>query len=553
MAKQPTTQAKKHTLPRWAGWLIGYAAALAAAAGLVYFWRVAFRLPPSFGALAPTLVAMGVASLLVLAVWLLQRFAREDMCLRGAALVFCCGALFCFATAPLQAPDENKHFLRANAVSRGHFTYDYNEVWPDDVALLMQHFAPKQAHDVQYAGRQMTPAAIEEYWLALETGEAATEKVDAPVMFMLLPFLHQGAFMAVARLLGFSALGQMYAGRLANLILYTVLCYFALRNAQRYRTVLLAAMLLPISLFMAASCSYDCLMLAACYLMVSFFCKAEFTAKDLAVFMAALALATYTKLNNVVLVGILLLMPKSRWKVKWKPWQVVLATAGVALVFWWVVGALDGGVLKTGWPEGGLARGSGVASGPAEQLGMIARNPFAFVAHLLLSIYEDNAYLFDLGRFGWMDLVVPLVGGLSVLTLCLGTVLGTAEKTDDKRGAVAGLCLMGLLYGGAVLAGMYVLDTDVGSIRVTGQQPRYFLPAFLLLFLAGCVALSGVLRPRLDTKTAALKRENAVLWTCAAVAVLAAVLVFQNYYVGRWLTDSDGQWWLINLFGRQVT
>ena len=56
-----TTQAKKHPLPRWAGWLAGYAAVLAAAAGLVYFWRVVFSLSGHIGALWPTLGAMGLA------------------------------------------------------------------------------------------------------------------------------------------------------------------------------------------------------------------------------------------------------------------------------------------------------------------------------------------------------------------------------------------------------------------------------------------------------------------------------------------------------------
>ena len=53
------------------------------------------------------------------------------------------------------------------------------------------------------------------------------------------------AGMALARLLGFGALGCLYAGRLGNLLAYAVLCRAALRSAQKYRPAFLAFMLLP--------------------------------------------------------------------------------------------------------------------------------------------------------------------------------------------------------------------------------------------------------------------------------------------------------------------
>lgn len=548
MQKRQSTALFKHKpLPGWAGWLLGYAAALCAAAGLVYFWRVIFSLGNAVSPVALTLGAMGFASLVVLAVFVLCRFAKNNFCLRAAILVFLCGLLFCFATAPLQAPDEDKHFLRANAISRGHFTYQYNEDFPDDVHLLIEKFKPKLAHDIQFAGRQLAPAALAEYRLAVRQGAAPATRAQAPVLFMLLPFLHQGLFMAAARLLGFTALGQMYAGRLANLLLYAVLCYFALRNARRGRTVLLAFMLLPLSLFMGASCSYDGMMLALFYLMASYFFKAELTNRDLGVFLAALALITYIKPHNVVLAALLLFIPKSRWRARWRAGPVVAVLAAAALALWWGLGALDSGVLKIGYPA--LARGSGQAAGPGAQLLFVLQHPLRFVATALQSVYEADGFLFDLGRFGWMDLVVPLVGGLSVLGLCLATVLGVEEKADDKKSAITGLVVLGLVYAAAVLAGMYVLDTDVGSIRITGQQPRYFLPAFALLFAAGGMALSRVMRPRLATPAAVLRRQNAVLWVCAALALLAAVLVFQNYFVGQWLPKSEGGWKMVNFLG----
>ncbi|MDO5137707.1 MAG: hypothetical protein Q4D71_04525, partial [Oscillospiraceae bacterium] len=44
--------------------------------------------------------------------------------------------IFVFANAPLQAPDENIHFMRAWTISEGRFDFDNNYVFPDEVYLL---------------------------------------------------------------------------------------------------------------------------------------------------------------------------------------------------------------------------------------------------------------------------------------------------------------------------------------------------------------------------------------------------------------------------------
>ena len=61
--------------------------------------------------------------------------------------------------------------------------------------------------------------------------------------------------MVLARVVGFGALGCFYAGRLANLAVYALLCWLALRNCRRYKPVFLAVMLLPLSLYIGASCN----------------------------------------------------------------------------------------------------------------------------------------------------------------------------------------------------------------------------------------------------------------------------------------------------------
>ena len=56
------------------------------------------------------------------------------------------------------------------------------------------------------------------------SGEGEADPVTEPVSFLILPFLPGALGMAVARLFGLGALGCLYAGRLGNLLAYTLLC-----------------------------------------------------------------------------------------------------------------------------------------------------------------------------------------------------------------------------------------------------------------------------------------------------------------------------------------
>ncbi len=542
-----TKMKKRLRLPPVARWLLGYAGVLLFAVGLVYYWRVAFLLE-GLPALPLTAAVAGVFSLLYLALFLLCRLLRHKLCLKAALCVFLLGLLFCFANAPLQAPDETGYFLRSYSISTGKFDFDYNRGYPRDVNLLLQNFPGMLNHSVKYEGAPLPVSALAEYKAALQSGQQAESPQREPVAFMVLQFLPQALGMATARLLGFSALGQMYAARLANLILYSVLCYFTFRNCDKYRGVFFAFALLPLSLFMGASLSYDSVLLALYYLQLSYFCKAEIFTRDVVAFGVAALFATLLKPTSVVLVALLLLIPPARWKSRLRPWPAVGVLLAAGLLAYFAMGQLNG-LFVHGYPAV-LPRGMGAEADPAGQIRFALSHLPAFVARAALTVYENAAYLFRLGEFGWMDLSIPLAGGLSVLSLSAASALGIQQKEDTKYTAVIALFLMALLYAGSVLAAMYFFETDLYSIRIVGVQPRYLLPAFLLLFMLASILLGKAVRPRLGTVQAAQRTEEITLWIAAAVAAASVLMLFQCNFIGQWLPKSAGGYELVNLFGR---
>ncbi len=125
--------------------------------------------------------------------------------------------------------------------------------------------------------------------------DSAADSVTEPVSFLILPFLPGALGMALARLLGFGALGCLYGGRLVNLLAYAALCYAALRSAHKCRPAFLCIMLLPMSLYMGASLSYDATLLGCYYVMLALLTRDEWDDRTALLYALACVFANGTK------------------------------------------------------------------------------------------------------------------------------------------------------------------------------------------------------------------------------------------------------------------
>lgn len=548
MQNTATKHRKLPQLPLLGKWALGYLLVPLFSFGLVYFWRLAFN-PLPLPQLGAGLVVTGVASILYGVLFFIGYVCRGRLALQAALFVFVLGLLFCFFTAPLQVPDESRHYLRAYSIASGHFDYDYLRGYPNDVNLLLENFpsSPGMNHRIMYeANSTLATSAVQSYRWALQQGLTSVVQTTEPIgSFSVIPYLPQATGMFIARLMGFTALGQLYAGRIGNLLFYAAICYLAFRNCSKYRGVFFAAALLPLSLFMAASCSTDSLMLACCYLAVSYFCKEKVYTTDLLVFGLAIAYATCIKPVNFVLAALLLLIPEARWKSKLNPWLITLGFAAAAVVVYLAAGRLNN--LRVFNYPAELPRGSSGYVNGKDQLLFVLGNPPAFLARMLLTLYEEAGFLFKTGLLGNMDMSLPLVGGFSVLSLGAASALGIQQKEDTKATGAVALLLAAAFYAAAVMGGIYLYESEVGSVRITGLQARYFLPVFLLLFMLASILLGKAVRPRLAVQGTMARTEQITLYIAVVLAFFTAVLLFQNYYIGQWIPKSEGGWKMVNM------
>lgn len=531
---------------RWA-----FVLAVGAVLGVVlsYYWRVFYGLdargiPP----LWPTAfcVALGVgAGAAALALRRIRDFAA-----RGAVCILLCGALFAFANPPLQTPDETEHYLRTYAISMGRFDFDAQRGYPEDVSRLLHAFPGAWVNAHTSAGVGIDPDTKEEqpyntagyalkqygkdgevqsiadsfaqYFSGQDQGDPVTE----PISFLILPFLPGALGMALARLLGLGALGCLYAGRLGNLVAYTLLCWLGLRSAQKARPAFLCVMLLPMSLYMGASLSYDATLLASYYLMLALLTRPRWDTRTAALYAAACVFANGTKpYLNLLWVVLPLLLPKQDWKAKGsRPvWAGVCAAGSLALT----VFVEQYGVLMR-HNYGTIARQGGSAVDGAGQLGFILSNPLRYVAVLLGTLYENDGFLGQLGLFGWKDMPIAFLSLTGPPVLLAAALLCTSGQESLGRRRLGGLGAFAALYGIGAMTAMYITYTPMGMVRIVGLQTRYFLPLWLLLVLGVAALARRALAPRLTPQRA----QSLALPLYGGYALVGAVLLFQHYFVG---------------------
>ena len=529
--------------------------ALCAVLGVVvsYYWRVFYGLDARgdsplqvTGFCVVLAMAAGVAALLL---WHCKDFVK-----RGAVCILLCGALFVFANPPLQTPDETDHYLRTYAISMGRFDFDAERTYPEDVNELMAAFPGAWVNAHTSAGLGTDPDtnaeqpyntagyALKQYgkngtvesirdsftrYLTWQSRDAAADSVTEPISFLILPFLPGALGMALAQLFGFGALGCLYGGRLANLAAYTLLCYAALRSAKKCRPAFLAVMLLPMSLYMGASLSYDATLLACYYLMLALLTRPQWDSRTAAIYTAACVFANGTKpyINLLWVVLPLVAVHKDEWKAKLnRAWYTVATLAGSLLLTQIV--EQYGTLLRHNY--GAIARQGGSTVNGGAQLLFVLKNPLRYIAVLLGTLYENDGFLGQLGLFGWKDMPIAFLNLTGPLVLLAAALLCTPAGNALGRRRIGGLGAFAAVYAVGAMTAMYITYTPVGMVRIVGLQTRYFLPVWLLLVVGVAALIRRALKPALTAE----RGEALALPLCGWYAFAGAVLLFQHYFIG---------------------
>jgi uncharacterized membrane protein len=394
---------------------------------------------------------------------------------------------------PLQVPDEYAHLFRVYEVSRGACLADREVHVPVRIAGLAAKY----------------PGLLERHWLVSLTAiwkdkaEPNDESAQRNIGYQLgsvyncVPYISASIGLGIARRLHSSALIEMYAGRLANLVVYVCLSAWAIHLMPGYRLLLAALALMPMSLHQAASLSVDALAISTSFACSAYVLKLAFdpeTKQIRAPQLAVLAILTIVSTScrfNVFLLLLLFLIPVSKFSNRTRRFTVIglyfVLALSVAFLWQWLNRPNLALV-----PQQRLTQGIVVDDSSAA----ISHHPFQFLkvaAETLLDKQLATLAGEFVGRLGYLSVYLPYWAVLAYLILLVALAItqsGSLILTVKQKVLLAtiavssalGLCA--LLWTLAATPDLIAHMRDGGAF-VPGLQGRYFisfcLPAFMLL------------------------------------------------------------------------
>lgn len=299
------------------------------------------------------------------------------------------------------------------------------------------------------------------------------------------------AGITIARLLNLGPFALYYAGRIGSILFYSTLLLLAYRLTLRFKNAVVITALLPMSLNLAASYSYDSGIIALSVLLISAIFRLVESEREVSpVACAGLIVLTVLlapcKVVYAVSILIALLIPSSKFpnklfSVAFKAMILVSAAASILLFRSASMTALAGEAASLDY--------RGFESGHFYSLSYLLAHPLDSTMLFVRTIRDFGSYfLFTMigSKLGWLQGSIEAPGVLVVSYIIVALLAMQREKTSDDREPVslrAGSVVVFAIGSFGLLLSLCLGHTFDTELLIMGVQGRYFIPLLpLLLF-----------------------------------------------------------------------
>jgi uncharacterized membrane protein len=411
------------------------------------------------------------------------------------AVVF--GLVIVFTIKPIFGNDELVHFPRAFQISEGQFWekhlsgYDYGGQVPVQIKEFNDAFR-EQIQSPNVDKKRIAELVERYHHEKLDRSKGTTEMAFTSAgPYSPWSYLPSASGVFIAKVLNLPIIWYVYLARIACLLVWALLVYFAIRLLSAGKWFLIAAALLPTSIVQATTMGIDGIVTGVSWLIIAL-TIAVFTKKvvlNAPVFIALLFLSLFlatTKQGYLPIALLPLIIPTKLYNFNNRKSIVLRCLYTISLVLltvWYllVTGPVAGimhYVQRPGLHVDSRDQLRFVFSHPLQTLWMILIQPFTF---LYGGVYAGFVGVLT-------NRMVALPG--QVMTLLYGALaigLFASERTEQvyeyrKRLRIAaGVAWVGTFI--LINLALYITFTRVGEGKVEGVQGRYFLPIVPLLLV----------------------------------------------------------------------
>ena len=446
-------------------------------------------------------------------------------------LIFGLGYMYVFPA--MSAPDEIAHFISAYKISNkmlgkqatvkdGHVIIRAQDLWIEDVdgeytfdkskSEEEKVLIPEEGSHGKIISSKLEETSYKVFYgkgdsrsnnIYISFGGKDYEKAQslhAPVNTIPSVYFLPATGITVARIMGLNSIYLVLFGRMANLILFILFGTLGIYFMPKFKEFIFLVSLLPTTIELAASYSYDAVMISSMIFFVSyvFFLaheKKEFDIKDLVIVSLIAGLVLPCKMVYFPMLLMLFSIPLYKFKfrgkvdgkIKKENIAFFLASAVVVLLSWVFAMYLVNRSTVVGYSTSNTSSLEW-AGEESYTIGYLLHNKLKavklFYNTLLLQLEYYHKTMFG-AYLGHADDVVgiPYIGFLVLNIGMIFSVFGEAKEKQllVKERVLTGISIFFVIF--LVLLSMLIAWTPISSEFIEGVSGRYFIPVLLPLLM----------------------------------------------------------------------
>ena len=443
------------------------------------------------------------------------------------------GLGYMYVFPAMSAPDEIAHFISAYKISNkmlgkqatvkdGHVIIRAQDLWIEDVdgeytfdkskSEEEKVLIPEEGSHGKIISSKLEETSYKVFYAEgnirgtdnyISFGGKDYEKAQslhAPVNTIPSVYFLPATGITVARIMGLNSIYLVLFGRMANLILFILFGTLGIYFLPKFKEFIFLVSLLPTTIELAASYSYDAVMISSMIFCVSyvFFLaheKEEFDIKDLVIISLIAGLVLPCKMVYFPMLLMLFSIPLYKFKfrgkvdgkIKKENIAFFLTSAVVVLLSWVFAMYLVNRSTVVGYSTSNTSSLEW-AGEESYTIGYLLHNKLKavklFYNTLLLQLEYYHKTMFG-AYLGHADDVVgiPYIGFLVLNIGMIFSVFGEAKEKQllVKERVLTGISIFFVIF--LVLLSMLIAWTPISSEFIEGVSGRYFIPVLLPLLM----------------------------------------------------------------------
>lgn len=308
--------------------------------------------------------------------------------------------------------------------------------------------------------------------------------------YRIAPYFLQSMGIKFGQLCGMNFMYVYMLGRWMNLLTYTILIYIAIRTIRIGKRIMAVIALMPTSLFLAATYSYDIFVTGCIYIGLAYIIN-EITDrenkvkwKNIIIFLGTVSLGCLVKAVYIpiILLGLLLKKDKFNSKKQAIIYRVILGVCFLAIMSTFVLPAI---LPSSG--SSGLSDSRGGNTDAAKQLSLIFSHVGGYFTLWLREVQNTfMSFTFGESVYGLLghlhaSTMMPIIYILVPFVILTDTYNRKKYSLNKKEKIVLFIILVSIV--GFIWTALYMSFTEVGKFKIVGVQGRYYTPILFPFYL----------------------------------------------------------------------